>query len=252
MEARERAGCADRGTSPLAPKAPPRPAKAKRVLYLSMSGAPPQHDMFDPSRSSTSSTELPRGPVRGQAPRVHQGPPEAARVAPPPRWSIPWAPEVTDLLPGFREYAAGRVRRALDAHRPVQPRAGRDAALHGEPDRGEAEHRLLGHVGLGSSTRTCPGSSCWSAAGAIRPAARPSGPAASCPRSIRACGCAPRGTRALRVRSKRARPHLVRRRMLDACAGSTRPTGLATGTPRPRRVSPSTSWPTACRWPCPR
>ena len=33
---------------PLSPKAPPRPAKAKRVLYLSMSGAPPQHDMFDP------------------------------------------------------------------------------------------------------------------------------------------------------------------------------------------------------------
>ena len=34
--------------SPLTPKAPPRPARAKRVLYLSMSGAPPQHDMFDP------------------------------------------------------------------------------------------------------------------------------------------------------------------------------------------------------------
>ncbi len=32
---------------PLAPKAPPRPAKAKAVIYLSMSGAPPQHDMFD-------------------------------------------------------------------------------------------------------------------------------------------------------------------------------------------------------------
>src|SRR5947209_7940433 len=33
--------------SPLAPKLPHFPAKAKRVIYLHMSGAPPQHDLFD-------------------------------------------------------------------------------------------------------------------------------------------------------------------------------------------------------------
>src|ERR1700754_4776878 len=33
--------------TPLPPKAPPQPAKAKAVIYLSMSGAPPQHDLFD-------------------------------------------------------------------------------------------------------------------------------------------------------------------------------------------------------------
>jgi hypothetical protein len=33
--------------SPLGPKAPPLPGKAKAVIYLSMSGAPPQHDLFD-------------------------------------------------------------------------------------------------------------------------------------------------------------------------------------------------------------
>src|SRR5947208_6357842 len=32
---------------PLAPRAPVFPAKAKRVIYLDMSGAPPQHDLFD-------------------------------------------------------------------------------------------------------------------------------------------------------------------------------------------------------------
>jgi hypothetical protein len=32
---------------PLSPKASPRPTKAKAVIYLSMSGAPPQHDLFD-------------------------------------------------------------------------------------------------------------------------------------------------------------------------------------------------------------
>lgn len=33
--------------NPLAPKAPPKPAKARAVIYLSMSGAPPQQDLFD-------------------------------------------------------------------------------------------------------------------------------------------------------------------------------------------------------------
>ncbi len=33
--------------NPLAPKHPPLPAKVKRVIYLHMSGAPPQHDLWD-------------------------------------------------------------------------------------------------------------------------------------------------------------------------------------------------------------
>jgi len=36
-----------RAPSPLQPKRPPLPAKAKRVIYLHMSGAPPQLDLFD-------------------------------------------------------------------------------------------------------------------------------------------------------------------------------------------------------------
>src|SRR4051812_39486016 len=35
------------GHGPLAPHNPPLPAHAKAVIYLSMSGAPPQHDLFD-------------------------------------------------------------------------------------------------------------------------------------------------------------------------------------------------------------
>ena len=37
----------DSTDNPLAPKKPPLPAKAKSVIYLHMSGAPPQHDLFD-------------------------------------------------------------------------------------------------------------------------------------------------------------------------------------------------------------
>jgi hypothetical protein len=33
--------------NPLAPQPPPLPAKVKRVIYLHMSGAPPQHDLWD-------------------------------------------------------------------------------------------------------------------------------------------------------------------------------------------------------------
>src|SRR5687767_13900986 len=33
--------------NPLAPKSPPQAGKAKAIIYLSMSGAPPQHDLFD-------------------------------------------------------------------------------------------------------------------------------------------------------------------------------------------------------------
>ncbi|HSG69910.1 MAG TPA: twin-arginine translocation signal domain-containing protein, partial [Planctomycetaceae bacterium] len=33
--------------NPLEPKAPPLPAKAKRVIYLHMAGSPPQQELFD-------------------------------------------------------------------------------------------------------------------------------------------------------------------------------------------------------------
>ncbi len=46
-----RAACAapePRGAdNPLAPKQPPFPAKAKRIIYLEMAGAPPQQELFD-------------------------------------------------------------------------------------------------------------------------------------------------------------------------------------------------------------
>src|SRR5205814_6461099 len=40
-------GRTPKAQGPLAPRPPMFPAKAKRVIYLDMSGAPPQHDLFD-------------------------------------------------------------------------------------------------------------------------------------------------------------------------------------------------------------
>ena len=42
-----------RPVNPLAPKAPPLPAKAKRVLHLFMNGGPSHVDTFDPKPSLT-------------------------------------------------------------------------------------------------------------------------------------------------------------------------------------------------------
>ncbi len=41
------AGTASPGGNPLAPRKPPFPAKAKSIIYLHMSGAPPSLDLFD-------------------------------------------------------------------------------------------------------------------------------------------------------------------------------------------------------------
>ena len=41
------ARAAETGADPLAPKAPPQPAKAKRVIFLFMAGAPSHLELFD-------------------------------------------------------------------------------------------------------------------------------------------------------------------------------------------------------------
>ncbi|HEV7403236.1 MAG TPA: DUF1501 domain-containing protein [Chthoniobacteraceae bacterium] len=53
---------------PLAPKAPPLPAKAKRVIHLFMAGAPSQLDLFDykPELAKYAGKPLPESVIRGQ------------------------------------------------------------------------------------------------------------------------------------------------------------------------------------------
>ncbi|MBI4584374.1 MAG: DUF1501 domain-containing protein [Planctomycetes bacterium] len=41
------AGARSPGDHPLAPRKPPLPARARRVIYLHMAGSPPQHELFD-------------------------------------------------------------------------------------------------------------------------------------------------------------------------------------------------------------
>ena len=54
--------------NPLTPKRPPLPGKAKAVIYLSMSGAPPQQDLFDykPKLNEFNMRECPEELIKGQ------------------------------------------------------------------------------------------------------------------------------------------------------------------------------------------
>ena len=54
--------------NPLAPKAPSQLARAKHVIYLDMSGAPPQHDLFDykPTLNRLNGTPCPAELLKGE------------------------------------------------------------------------------------------------------------------------------------------------------------------------------------------
>jgi hypothetical protein len=93
--------------NPLAPKRPMWSAKAKRVIYLHMSGAPPQMDLFDykPKLKELSGTPCPKEFFEGKRlafikghPRLLGSPHKFVQVGQSGTW-------VTELLPRFRDIA---------------------------------------------------------------------------------------------------------------------------------------------------
>ncbi len=93
--------------SPMLPKKPPLPAKAKRVLYLSMSGAPPQHDMFDPKPKldQLDGTLCPDEFLEGRRLAFIKGRPKLLGSPHPSSIVDPLGTRITDQMPHFREYA---------------------------------------------------------------------------------------------------------------------------------------------------
>ncbi|MBI2949125.1 MAG: DUF1501 domain-containing protein [Verrucomicrobia bacterium] len=92
---------------PLAPKKPMRSARAKRVIYLHMSGAPPQMDLFDykPKLKELNGTPCPKEFFEGKRlafikghPKLLGSPHKFVQVGQAGTW-------VTELLPRFGEFA---------------------------------------------------------------------------------------------------------------------------------------------------
>ncbi|MCB1066362.1 MAG: DUF1501 domain-containing protein, partial [Verrucomicrobiae bacterium] len=90
--------------NPLAPKLPPLPAKAKRVIYLHMAGSPPQHDLFDwkPELVKRNGQPCPDSLIEGERFAFIKGRPKLL--------GTPWKFEecgqsgtwVTEILPEFK------------------------------------------------------------------------------------------------------------------------------------------------------
>ena len=93
--------------NPLASKKPMLPARAKRVIYLHMSGAPPQMDLFDykPKLKELNGTPCPKEFFEGKRlafikghPKLLGSPHKFVQVGKTGTW-------VTELLPSFRDIA---------------------------------------------------------------------------------------------------------------------------------------------------
>ena len=145
--------------APLAPKSPPLPARAKRVLYLSMAGAPPQHDTFDfkPKLQELDGTPCPEALFEGKCLAFIKGHPKLLASPHPTTTVDPLGIEVSTLLPGFREYAADVcVVRSMHTdqfnHAPADLLMYTGNAVNGKPSMG-----AWVTWGLGSINQNLPG-----------------------------------------------------------------------------------------------
>ncbi len=240
---------ADAAVSPLAPKAPPLPAKAKRVIHLFMNGGPSHVDTFDPKPMLAQ--------VRRQAAAARQ-PPHRAQD----RRRLPVAVQVPEIrtkrhrsqrnLPARRRVHRRHRGHPLDARRRAQPRAvaAPDELRRGPAD--PAEHGVVGDVRPGQREpeparlhrhvpRRLPDPGDAELAGRL--------PARRLPGHLhRHAAYGDRQTH----RKRQGRLHVAAGAAAaarPACGRSTSGTsGAATATRRWRRASSRSSWPTGCRW----
>lgn len=152
------AGAADQ-TSALAPKKPMHAAKAKNVIYLHMSGAPPQHDLFDykPKLKELHLKPCPESLLKGQrfafikgTPLLLGSPYEFTRCGHENAW-------VSQLLPHFQK-VAGEVSFLKGMHTDQFNHAPAELLLFtGSPRNGGAAMGSWITYGLGSENQNLPG-----------------------------------------------------------------------------------------------
>jgi uncharacterized protein (DUF1501 family) len=144
---------------PLAPKRPPMPARAKRVIYLFMAGAPSQLELFDakPKLRELDGKPIPPEVIRGQRYAFIQ--PDAAVLA--PRFAFSRhgrsGAELSEVLPHLAGVAdelaiVKSVHTDQFNHSPAQLFVNTGSGLPGRPAMGS----WLGY-GLGSEADDLPG-----------------------------------------------------------------------------------------------
>ena len=155
------------------------PAKAKRVIYLHMSGSPPHLDLFDykPELVKHDGQDCPDEFLKGKRFAFTSRRAQAARhAAARSRSTARPASGCPTRSRTLHDVADDLCRHPVDVHRPVQPRPGRAAALHRLAAAGPAVDGLVGDatasaprtqnlpgfvVLISSGVQPSGGQSCW-------------------------------------------------------------------------------------------
>ncbi len=181
--------------NPLAPKKPHFPAKAKAVIHLFMAGAPSQLDLFDykPELAKLEGKPLPPSVIGGQ--RYAFIRPDAAVLG--PRFKFArhgqCGAELSEMLPHLAKVVDDICLVKIGPHRSVQPRSGADLLQHRLLAARPAEPGLVGALRPGRGSQGPAGLRRDVHRQPASAAARPTGRAASCPRSTPACASAQPG-----------------------------------------------------------
>ncbi len=205
------AGTLPAGTTRSRPKAPHFAAKAKRVIFLFLAGAPSHLDLFDykPELAKFDGKLPPAELLKGY--RAAFINPNSTLLGPKFKFAKhgQCGAELSELLPHPAEIVDDIAIVKSMHDRRLQPRAGADLHEHRRAAVRPAEHGRVDDLRPGQrSRRTCRPSSSSAPARRGPAAARATGAAASCRRSTRACRSAARATRSS---TSRTRPASTRR-----------------------------------------
>ncbi len=145
---------------PFAPRPPHFPAKAKNVIFLSMSGGPSHLDLFDykPELVQRDGQDCPDSLTKGKPFAFTGGTPKLLGTPQKFRQHGKSGAWISAALPNLAASGRRSDLHQVDVHRAVQPRSGRAAALHRLPR--TAGRPSLGSwvtYGLGSESRDLPG-----------------------------------------------------------------------------------------------
>jgi len=235
--------------APLAPLPPQFPAKAKRVIYLHMAGAPSQLELFDhkPDLARLDGQDCPPSFLEGKRFAFISGVPKMLGPQFPFHQAGKNGTWISDRLPHLErsidELCLVKSMRTDEFnHAPAQ------LLLHtGSPRLGSASLGSWVTYGLGTENQNLPGYIVLVSGGKTPDGARASGAPAFCRASTRACSAVRRATPCSSCRIPRASRATSGGACSTRSATSTGSSTRSTVIRRRSRASRNTSWRSACR-----